>query len=43
MQAAGDEAEVRFDTPARAVTKGQICVLYDGDRVVGGGEIAAAL
>jgi tRNA-specific 2-thiouridylase len=39
----GDEAEVRFDTPARAVTPGQVCVLYDGDRVVGGGEIAAAL
>lgn len=36
-------AEVRFDAPARAVTPGQICVLYDGDRVVGGGPIASAI
>jgi tRNA-uridine 2-sulfurtransferase len=36
-------AEVRFDAPARAVTPGQICVLYDGDRVIGGGPIAHAL
>jgi len=36
-------AEVRFDTPARAVTPGQVCVFYDGDRVVGGGTIASAL
>jgi tRNA-specific 2-thiouridylase len=38
-----DGAEVRFETPARAVTPGQICVFYDGDRVVGGGTIVSAL
>jgi tRNA-specific 2-thiouridylase len=31
--------EVIFDEPQRAVTKGQALVLYDGDTVVGGGEI----
>jgi tRNA-specific 2-thiouridylase len=31
--------EVRFDEPQRAVTRGQACVLYDGDRVLGGGWI----
>lgn len=30
---------VVFDRPQRAVTKGQSCVLYDGDVVVGGGTI----
>lgn len=30
---------VVFDEPQRAVTKGQALVLYDGDTVVGGGEI----
>ncbi len=35
-------ARVRFDEPVRAVTKGQIAVLYDGDRVLGGGRIASA-
>ena len=30
---------VIFDEPQRAVTKGQALVLYDGDTVVGGGEI----
>lgn len=30
---------VVFDRPQRAVTKGQACVLYDGDIVVGGGTI----
>ena len=31
--------QVIFDEPQRAVTKGQALVLYDGDTVVGGGEI----
>lgn len=30
---------VKFDEPQRAVTKGQSLVLYDGDTVLGGGEI----
>jgi len=32
-------ARVRLHEPARAVTPGQACVLYDGDRVLGGGWI----
>ena len=36
----GGTAEVRLVEPARAVTPGQACVLYDGDRVLGGGWIA---
>jgi len=31
--------EVHFDEPQRAVTPGQAAVLYDGDRVLGGGWI----
>jgi tRNA-specific 2-thiouridylase len=31
---------IAFQGEARAVTRGQIAVLYDGDRVVGGGRIA---
>lgn len=30
---------VEFDTPQRAIAKGQAVVLYDGDTVVGGGTI----
>lgn len=33
-------ATVKLKAPARAVTPGQACVLYDGDRVLGGGWIA---
>jgi tRNA-uridine 2-sulfurtransferase len=32
---------IRFDAPQRAVTPGQVAVAYDGDRVVGSGEIVA--
>jgi len=31
--------EVRFDEPQRAVTKGQAVVLYEGEKVLGGGTI----
>lgn len=36
-----DDGKVRivFDEPVRAITKGQSAVLYDGDTVLGGGEI----
>ena len=38
-------ARAHFDTPVRAVSKGQVAVFYDaehGDRVLGGGRIARA-
>jgi tRNA-specific 2-thiouridylase len=34
--------EVRFETPQSAVTPGQACVFYDGDRVLGGATIASS-
>jgi len=37
------EAEVRFATPQRAVAPGQALVLYQGEQVLGGGVIEAAL
>ena len=30
---------VKFDEPQRAITKGQSLVIFDGDEVLGGGEI----
>jgi tRNA-specific 2-thiouridylase len=36
----GDEFEVEFEKPLRAITPGQAVVIYDGDSVVGGGIIA---
>lgn len=39
----GDPFEVRFLEPERAVAPGQAVVLYDGDRVLGGGWISRAL
>ena len=33
------EFEVEFDEPQSAITPGQAVVLYDGDRVLGGGTI----
>jgi len=35
----GGAVEVRFDAPQRAVTPGQAVVLYEGERVIGGGTI----
>jgi tRNA-specific 2-thiouridylase len=36
-------ARVVFDAPVRAVTRGQVAVFYDGDRVLGGGRIGRPL
>ena len=36
------EIEVIFSEPQRAITPGQVCALYDGDRVLGSGIIASA-
>jgi tRNA-uridine 2-sulfurtransferase len=35
--------EVRFERAQNAITPGQSCVLYDGDRVLGGAPIARSL
>ncbi|HEX3771612.1 MAG TPA: tRNA 2-thiouridine(34) synthase MnmA [Polyangiaceae bacterium] len=34
-------ARLAFESPVRAITRGQIAVFYEGDRVLGGGRIAA--
>ncbi len=39
----GDSVRVRFEQPQRAVTPGQALVLYDGDVVLGGGNIVEAV
>jgi tRNA-specific 2-thiouridylase len=39
----GELVEVRFRGTARAVSPGQAAVLYDGDRVLGGGWIRRAV
>jgi tRNA-specific 2-thiouridylase len=40
---ADGSAEVRFDAPQPAVTPGQLCAFYDGERCLGGGAIEQAL
>jgi tRNA-specific 2-thiouridylase len=42
-QTGEDTLRVDFDKPQRAITPGQAVVLYDGDLVVGGGVIVAAV
>ena len=37
----GDQARIDFEEPQRALAPGQAAVFYDGDRVIGGGPIAA--
>jgi tRNA-specific 2-thiouridylase len=38
-----DSFSFEFDEPAEAITRGQACVLYDQDRVLGGGIIKQKL
>ena len=39
---AGDRLVLELDRPQAAITPGQSAVLFDGDRVLGGGRIAGA-
>jgi tRNA-specific 2-thiouridylase len=38
----GDEIEIALDEPVLAIAPGQSMVIYDGDRVLGGGFIESA-
>ena len=38
-QLENNDVKIVFDTPQRAISKGQAVVLYDGDIVIGGGII----
>jgi tRNA-specific 2-thiouridylase len=42
MRLEGDEIELALDEPVAAITPGQSLVLYDGERVLGGGLIERA-
>jgi tRNA-specific 2-thiouridylase len=39
VRVAADEVEVALEEAASAISPGQSCVFYDGERVVGGGVI----
>jgi tRNA-specific 2-thiouridylase len=39
LRARGDEVELTFDEPQRAIAPGQAAVFYQGDEVIGGGWI----
>lgn len=39
----GSRTQIRFERPQRAVTPGQLAVLFDGERLLGGGVIERAL
>ncbi len=38
----GDHARVTLDAPYEGIAPGQACVIYDEDRVLGGGWISKA-
>lgn len=42
IEAAEGGAVIAFAAPVRAVSRGQVAVFYDGDRVLGGGRITGA-
>jgi tRNA-specific 2-thiouridylase len=41
-QIASDRLRITFDTPQKAIARGQAVVLYDGDIVLGGGTILSS-
>lgn len=40
LELEGDRLRVHFDAPQKALTPGQVCVVYQGEEVLGGGTIA---
>ena len=42
VRASADEIEIALDTTVAAITPGQSLVMYDGDRMLGGGVIERA-
>ena len=43
MHSTDGSVTLAFDEPQRAVTPGQSCVFFEGERVLGGGRIERAL